>query len=88
MSVLNITYKPVFLRQYKKLPKSLQEEVKEKLALFHTDYAHPSLHTHKLRGALKGSYSFSVNYSYRIIFEFESKHTVVLLAIGDHDIYT
>lgn len=85
--MLHIAYKPSFVRQYKKLPKALQEEAKEKIALFAKDPGHLFLKTHKLKGPLASFYSFSVNYSYRIIFDYEDKKTVVLLTIGDHDIY-
>lgn len=85
--MVEIYYKPSFIKQYKKLPKSLQEEVKEKIALFGKDPKHPFLKTHKLTGQLKGFYSFSVNYAYRIIFEYLTKKKVALLAVGDHDIY-
>jgi plasmid maintenance system killer protein len=48
---------------------------------------HSSLKVHKLNGPLKGSYSFSVNYKIRIIFQYVSKKEVVLLTVGDHKIY-
>ncbi len=85
--MIEITYKPTFIRQYKKLPQELQQEIKEKIQLFQKDHAHSFLKVHKLRGPLKGFLSFSVNYKYRIIFQYESKIEVVLLAVGDHDVY-
>lgn len=85
--MLEILYKPTFVRQYKRLPKLLQEEIKEKMGLFSENPNHPFLKTHKLKGDLKGFLSFSVNYQYRIIFKYESKKQVVFLAIGDHSIY-
>ena len=77
----------MFLRQYGRLPRGLQEEVREKIALFRSDQHHPFLKTHKLKGRLRGRWSFSVNYSYRIVFRFEGKGAAVLLAVGDHDVY-
>lgn len=85
--MMTIVYRPMFLRQYDKLPRDLQEEVKEKVALFAHDPRHPSLRAHKLKGRLRGSSSFSVNYKYRIVYEYESKNRVALLAVGDHDVY-
>ena len=86
--MIKILYKPSFVRQYKKLPKALQLEVKEKLELFAADPNHKFLKTHKLKGVLKGRFSFSVNYQYRIVFKYLKNDDVVLLAVGDHDIYS
>lgn len=85
--MLTVLYKPTFVRQYKKLPEALRQEAKEKIAIFRKNPNHPFLKTHKLKGKLKGFFSFSVNYAYRIIFSYESKNTSVLLTIGDHQIY-
>ena len=85
--MLRIGYKPAFLRMLKKLHPALQEEVKERIALFQEDPDHASLRAHKLKGILKGRWSFSVNYSYRVVFIYEGKSVVVLLAVGNHSIY-
>ena len=84
---MKIAYAPNFLRQYKKLPRGLQLEVKEKIDLFKSDPNHKFLKTHKLKGSLKNRWSFSVNYSYRIIFGHLTKDEVILLAVGDHSVY-
>lgn len=83
---MKIIYTPTFVRMYKKLPTALQEEVKERIQLFREDHNHTFLKTHKLKGRLKNRQSFSVNYSYRIIFHLE-KDTAFLLAVGDHSVY-
>ena len=85
--MLKVYYKPTFIRQFKRMPLNLQEEIRGKIAIFQTDQFHPFLKTHKLKGSLKNCYSFYVNYKYRIVFEYESKDEVVLLAVGDHSIY-
>lgn len=85
--MITVVYRPSFLRQYKKLPKPLREEIREKIAAFRKDPTDPSLKAHKLKGRLQASYSFSVNYKYRIIYEYESKKRIALLAVGDHSIY-
>jgi len=82
-----VGYKPSFVRQFKKLPKDLQEEVSLKIELFKDVKNHSVLSVHKLKGVLKGKYSFSVNYRYRIVFIYESKDSVVLLSFGDHTVY-
>lgn len=84
---MKVVYKPAFVRQYKKLIPELQEEAKEKIKLFQENPQHTFLKTHKLKGKLNGFYSFSVNYDYRIIFEYKNKSAVTLLMIGNHEIY-
>lgn len=84
---MKIYYLPIFVRQFKKLPPFLRQEVNEKIALFSENPEHPFLKTHKLKGALAGRWSFSVNYAYRIVFIYVSKNEAVLLAVGDHDVY-
>ena len=83
----NVKYKPSFLKQYKKLPQALREEVREKIELFKVDPKHPFLKTHALKGKLKGLYSFSVNYQYRIVFLYETKNSATFLHVGGHEIY-
>jgi len=86
-NMLAIMYAPIFVRQFHKLPKSLQGEVEEKIELFKDINNHRMLKVHKLHGLLNNRYSFSVNYKYRIIFKYETKNQVSILAIGDHDVY-
>lgn len=84
---MNVKFAPSFVRAYKRLPIKLQEEIKERIALFECDPKHPYLKTHTLKGALEGRGSFSVNYKYRIVFMHQSRETAVLLIVGDHDAY-
>lgn len=87
MSAMNIVYTPSFIRQYKCLPTDLKEEVREKIKRFKKNPLDRSLKVHKLKGRLKGYWSFSVNYRFRIVFEYDQKKTAALLRVGDHDIY-
>ena len=84
---LKIGYLPRFVKLYKKLPIALRAEAREKISLFCEDPSHPFLKTHKLHGCFAGTWSFSVNYSYRIVFQYLSKKEVVLLCVGNHDVY-
>jgi len=85
---MNVAFAPQFRRQFRKLPRDLQEETAEKIALFKDTKNHATLRVHKLQGKLKGRLGFSVNYRYRIIFMWESPNTsAILLAIGDHTLY-
>jgi addiction module RelE/StbE family toxin len=54
------------------------------------DPYHPSLRTHKLVGDLSDIWACSVDYNYRILFEFVQKSesdldAILLLNIGSHD---
>lgn len=82
-----IRYKPSFVREFKKLPVELQEDALGRIDLFKDVKNHQKLKVHKLKGRLADLYSFSVTYSHRIVFSFDSKTEVVFLAIGGHDIY-
>ncbi len=87
MSRIAILYKPSFVRQLKKLERALQMEALEKIEMFKDTDTHDKLAVHKLKGSLLGFLSFSVNYRYRIVFEYIDKKTAGFVAIGDHDIY-
>ncbi len=85
---LEIEYTKYFLRLYKKLHPALKIETKEAIEKFQNLDNHLKLKVHKLSGKGEGKYSFSVNYSHRIIFEYINEHTIaVLMAVGDHDLY-
>ena len=84
---MKILYLPKFARQYKKLPKDIQELAERRERMFRKNPFDPRLKTHKLLGVFEGYYAFSVNFSYRIIFKFADKKTVWFYQIGTHDIY-
>ena len=84
---MDIQYKPSFLRDFKRLPKEVQDEAKERITLFDDKGNHKKLKVHKLKGKLKTYSSFSVTYSHRIVFECTTKTIVTFMAIGDHDVY-
>lgn len=85
--MIEIFFLPVFIKRFNVFEKDLQSEVLEKIELFKDVKNHKQLQVHKLHGQMKDRYSFSVNYKFRIVFRYISKKGVVLLAIGDHDIY-
>ena len=85
---MKVFYSPTFLRQLKALEPTLKEEAIEKIELFKDPANHRRLRVHKLKGLLVDRYSFSVNYHIRIVFScINNKKTVLLTAIGDHDVY-
>lgn len=84
---LVITYSPYFVKNFRKLPLSVQKTAINQEKLFQKNMHAPSLKTHKLKGDLAGYYAFSVNYHYRILFVIEPNEEVVFINIGTHSIY-
>lgn len=84
---MQITYKPTFVKSFKKLEASLQEETFDKIKLFRNESNHQQLKVHKLKGRLKDYYSFSINYKYRIVFSYSRPDEADFKDIGSHDIY-
>ncbi len=84
---MEIHYHSKFEKQFRKINKEIQILSVEKTAIFMIDPYDSRLKTHKLHGRLDGLYSFSVNHSYRIIFDFLSKNIARFYEIGSHDIY-
>ena len=84
-----LEYKPAFVRELKKLSKPLQADAFDAIEKFKDTENHQSLRAHKLHGEMKGCFSFSINYRYRIIFQWQNKEKSIaeLLDIGDHEVY-
>jgi mRNA interferase YafQ len=84
---MKIIYLPSYKKQFKKLPKDIQEKFVKKEKTFRNNPFDSVLKTHKLNGHLESFWSFSVDYSYRAIFKFADNGDVWIYQIGDHDIY-
>ena len=85
---MEIIYSSKFAREYKKLPENIKNIAEEQEILFRKDPFDPKLKTHTLKGKLRGFWSFSIGYKYRIIFEFVNNKTVAHFhSVGNHDIY-
>lgn len=84
---MRILYLPKFAKQYRRLPAKIKDVAEEKEKIFHKNPHDPRLKTRKLHGRLKSFWALSINYEYRIIFDFVDKNTVRFYSIGKHDIY-
>jgi len=84
---MRILYLPKFARQFKKLSQELKILAIEKEEVFRLDPFDHSLKTHKLQGALKDFWAFSIDKKNRIIFDFQDDDTVRFYSVGNHDIY-
>ena len=78
-----------FKKAYKCLPKQIKEKAGEKEKIFKQNPFNPILVTHRLHGKYKDYWSFSIDESYRIMFQFldAEKTKVALINIGTHEIY-
>ena len=83
--IINYTFK--FTRSLKKLSKEEASKFTKKVSIFELNHSHPLLKTHKLKGKLKNYWSFSINYSQRVLFIFENENEVTFIDIGTHRIY-
>lgn len=84
---MKIYYSRKFAKEYKRLPKKVKNAAEEKERIFRRDPFDYRLKTHRLSGKLKEYYSFSIDYHYRIIFEFVGKDIVWFHSVGTHSIY-
>ncbi|MFW0862327.1 MAG: type II toxin-antitoxin system YafQ family toxin [Candidatus Komeilibacteria bacterium] len=84
---MEIIYSNRFSRMYKKLPTEVKLEAEKREIIFRKNPFASVLKTHKLAGRLKDFWSFSINYKYRIIFEFGTDNIVYFHWVGQHRIY-
>ena len=85
---MRIIWDSSFKKSYKKKISNsnlLKNSFWNSLDIFNKNPFDKKLRTHKLSGELKGNWAFSINYSYRIVFEFIDENTILLIDIGTHD---
>ena len=73
-----------FKKEYKALPKEIQNTFDKKLTIFLDNVNHPSLRVKKIQGT-KDRWEGSITMKYRFTFEF-SEDTLIFRTIGTHDI--
>jgi len=84
---MKIFYYSKFRQQFKKLPKEVKLIAIKKDKIFRKNPFDPKLKTHKLHGELSEFWAFSINYQYRVVFDFADENAVRFYNIGKHDIY-
>ena len=87
MKVKKIVYSSHFAKAFGSLPEKIKKQAIQRERIFREDCFDARLKTHKLKGTLKENWSFSINYSYRILFEFQEDGVVGLIDVGTHSIY-
>ena len=84
---MKIIYSPQFKREYVQLPDFVKRKAESREKIFRHNPFDGRLKTHKLSGRLAEFWSFSVDYRYRIIFEFAKGKKAIFHAVGDHSLY-
>ena len=90
---MKIGWTPKSLRSFKRLIRknpNLRPLIENTLKQLSENPFHPALRSHKLKGELEEIWSCSINYKYRILFEFvrnteEEGDAILLLNLGTHD---
>jgi len=90
---MNIGWTPKSLRSFKRLIRKdphLRHGIEQTLLQLAENPFHSSLRTHKLQGNLANIWSCSIDYNYRILFEFlenpeDKQEAILLLNLGTHD---
>lgn len=86
MKVKSVEYTPEFIKNWKKIPKTIQDKAIAKEKIFKDDCFAKSLKTHKLKGKMDGFLSFSIDYHWRIVFLIDGDKAI-FITIGTHSIY-
>ena len=79
---MEIVFTKPFVKDYKKLPKNIQENVDRKLSFLLKDMRHPSLRVKKVRG-YDDVWEGSITMKYRFFFR-RAEDKYVLLRVGTH----
>lgn len=87
MKIERIYYSTHFANAFKKLSAEIRKKAVKQEKIFRKNPFDPKLKTHKLKGALSEYWSFSIDYSHRILFEFYEDGSVGFIDAGLHSIY-
>lgn len=88
---MKFAWTPKSVRAFKRLIRknpNLRPLLEKTLLQLSEEPFHPSLRTHKLKGELDNVWSCSIDYKYRILFEFchnSEEEVILLLNLGTHD---
>lgn len=86
--MIELVWDDTFIRILKKWRKKHPDLIKtfnERILVFTENPYHPLLKTHQLSGSLKGYWTISISYQYRLIFKFLSQSKILLIDLGSHD---
>ena len=72
-----------FVKQYERLPKTLQKKVDKALHLLDTDFRHPGLRSHPIEG-IRATFEAYVDVKYRMTFE-RRGDMLLMRNVDNHD---
>ena len=81
---MRLVFSKKFVRQYRKLPKKIQELVDKRLEFLLIDFRYPSLSLKKMQGS-GNIWEARITESYRFTFQIE-ENNYILRKIGTHKI--
>lgn len=73
-----------FLKDYRKLPKKIQEKFKERRNLFMENKFNPLLNNHSVKPTYPNWRSIDITGDYRALFEVKEESLIVFMKIGTH----
>ena len=82
---MELLYTARFLRSFKKLSTSVQDDCIIAIESFKSG-KNKEIKLHKLHGKMKGYHAFSANFSYRIVVKISGKK-VYFMDVGSHVLY-
>jgi mRNA-degrading endonuclease YafQ of YafQ-DinJ toxin-antitoxin module len=85
--MIKIHYLKKFFGSARKLSSDNLNLLYKKIEIFQINSNDPRLKTHKLQGRLSEKYSFSVNYTIRVVFQYINSNEVIFLEVGTHEVY-
>lgn len=82
-----IYFSNTFIKSYRHLPNKIKLKLEKLENDFRANPFNPNLKTHPLTGKIKGFYSFSIDYRYRVVFSFKNENEIWFHNVGTHQIY-
>lgn len=81
---MRVRYHRDFLKEFRKVPKKLQEQFKNRRNLFLEDPRHPLLDDHELDHEWAGCRSFNVTGDWRAVYKPLAENSIEFMALGTH----
>jgi len=81
---MKIRFHNNFEKQYRKLRKNEQSQLRERLSLFSKDEFSPILNNHPLSGKYKGYRSINITGDTRALYKYQNPATCIFVVIDSH----